>query len=384
MRGKKIRVAVIFGGRSGEHEVSLDSATSIMQAMDPAKYEIHPIGITPSGRWLTAGDCMLALRSGKAEKPLLGSAPGAASGRDLVAVRERGGLVPGTQEHGFPEVDVVFPVLHGPYGEDGTIQGLLELADIPYVGAGVMGSALGMDKVAMKDVFRAHRLPVADSVSLLAREWRAAPAEWVARIEARLSYPCFVKPANLGSSVGITKAHGRAELERGLNEAAEYDRKLLVEQGIDAREIEVSVLGNDEPQASVPGEIVPCNEFYDYAAKYLDGESQLLIPAPITAEQTRAVQEIGIRAFQVLDCAGMARVDFLLCRDTGQVYLNELNTIPGFTAISMYPKLWEASGLPYPQLIDRLIELAIERHEERSRLRTQYPGARGKECADRP
>ncbi|MCL6429555.1 MAG: D-alanine--D-alanine ligase [Anaerolineae bacterium] len=376
MGKRKVRVAVIFGGRSGEHEVSLASAASVMQAMDKDRYEIHPIGITRSGRWLVGGDPMQALQSGVAERALLGTGEEARDSRGGLVVGARGALVPGMEEVHFPDVDVVFPVLHGPYGEDGTLQGLLEMADMAYVGAGVLGSALGMDKVAMKDVFRARGLPVAPYVHLLARDWRARPEEWVARIEAELGYPCFVKPANLGSSVGITKAHHRSELERGMEEAAQYDRKLLVERGINAREIEVSVLGNDDPEASVPGEIVPSNEFYDYAAKYLDGKSELLIPAPISPEQTRRAQELAVRAFAAVDCAGMARVDFLLCRDSGELYVNEVNTIPGFTAISMYPKLWEASGLPYPQLIDRLIELAIERHEERRRLRSEYPGAR--------
>jgi D-alanine-D-alanine ligase len=377
-RRRKVRVAVVFGGRSGEHEVSLVSAASVMQAMDRERYEVFPIGITRSGRWLTNGEPMLALQSGQADGPAPAE-PATPQGERAPALapgsRE---LVPGTREAGFPAVDVVFPVLHGPYGEDGTIQGLLEMAGIPYVGAGVLGSALGMDKVAMKDVFVAHGLPVVDHVALLARDWRARPAEWVAQVEERLGYPCFVKPANLGSSVGVTKAHDRQELVRGLDEAAQYDRRLLVERGVNAREIEVSVLGNDEPQASVPGEVVPCNEFYDYAAKYLDGESQLLIPAPIPEDLSRQAQELALRAFVALDCAGMARVDFLLCRDTGRLYINELNTIPGFTPISMYPKLWEASGLPYPKLIDRLIELAMERFEERRRLRNEYPGARSK------
>jgi len=379
-RRRKVRVAVVFGGRSGEHEVSLVSAASVMQAMDRERYEVFPVGITRTGRWLTWGEPMLALQSGQAEAaaPSEAELAKASGGRMPAVVPGSRELVPGTREAGFPEVDVVFPVLHGPYGEDGTIQGLFEMADIPYVGAGVLGSALGMDKVAMKDVFRAHGLPVVDYVALLARDWRARPAEWLAQIEERLGYPCFVKPANLGSSVGITKAHNREELAQGLDEAAQYDRRLLVERGVNAREIEVSVLGNDEPEASVPGEVVPCNEFYDYAAKYLDGESQLLIPAPIPDDLSRQARELALRAFAALDCAGMARADFLLCRDTGRLYLNELNTIPGFTPISMYPKLWEASGLPYPRLIDRLIELAMERYEERRRLRNEYPGARSR------
>lgn len=373
---KRLRVAVIFGGRSGEHEVSLVSAASVMQAMDRSRYEVYPVGITKSGRWLTRGEPMLALQSGEAEVSRLGQGGAAEAEQALAAGEESRELVPGTGATDFPQVDVVFPVLHGPYGEDGTIQGLLEMAGIAYVGSGVLGSALAMDKIAMKDVFVAHGLPVADYVAFLARDWRARPEECLASVEAKLDYPCFVKPANLGSSVGISKARNRAELVRGLDEAAQYDRRLLVEQGIDAREIEVSVLGNDEPEASLPGEIIPCNEFYDYAAKYLDGESQLLIPAPLTDEDTRAVREMAVQAFRALDCAGLARADFLLCRNTGQLYINELNTMPGFTSISMYPKLWEASGLPYPKLIDRLIDLALERHEERGRLRTEYAGAR--------
>ncbi len=375
---KKIRVALIFGGRSGEHEVSLASAASVAAAMDPAKYEVLQIGITPSGRWLTHGDPLRMLQAGEGDTPLLGTAEAGPKSREMTVAGRRE-LVPGTDEAGFPVVDVVFPVLHGPYGEDGTVQGLLEIAGVPYVGAGVLGSALGMDKAAMKDVFRAHNLPVVDSVSFVARAWRARPEELIGRIEAQLGYPCFVKPANLGSSVGISKAHNRQELQAGIDTAIGYDRRILVERGINAREIEVSVLGNDDPEASVPGEVVPCNEFYDYAAKYLDGESELMIPAPISDEQTEMVRSLAIRAFKALDCAGMARADFLLCRDTGQIYINELNTIPGFTPISMYPKLWEASGLPYPELIDRLIELAIERHEERSQLQTRYAGAKGEQ-----
>ncbi len=369
---RKIRVAVVFGGRSGEHEVSLASAQSVMAAMDRERYEVLPVGITRTGRWLTAGNPLQALQAGDdqtAEAPEGSQAP--ATQALAPTQQPLRALVPGAEGH-FPDVDVIFPVLHGTYGEDGTIQGLFEMAGIPYVGAGVLGSALGMDKVAMKDILRARGLPVVDYVSLLARDWRARPAEIVARIEERLPYPVFIKPANLGSSVGISKAHNRSELEAGLDLAAEYDRRLLVEQGLNAREIEVSVLGNDDPEASVAGEVVPCNEFYDYAAKYIDDRSKLLIPAPISEEQMRQARALACEAFQLLDCAGMARVDFLLCRDTGRLYLNELNTIPGFTAISMYPKLWEASGLPYPRLIDRLIELALDRHEERRQLRTQF------------
>jgi len=266
----------------------------------------------------------------------------------------------------------VFPVLHGTYGEDGTVQGLLELAGLPYVGSGVLGSALGMDKVAMKAVFRAHGLPIGDYVAVQRSAWRARPEAIVAEVEARLGYPVFTKPANLGSSVGVAKAHNREELVRGLDLAARFDRRLLVEAGINAREIECAVLGNDDPIASVPGEVVPSNEFYDYRAKYIDNASGLFIPARLPAETAAQIRDVAVRAFLALDCAGMARVDFFLCKDTGRVYLNEVNTIPGFTAISMYPKLWEASGVPYPELVDRLIELALERHEDRRATQTSY------------
>jgi D-alanine-D-alanine ligase len=266
----------------------------------------------------------------------------------------------------------VFPILHGPYGEDGTVQGLLELAGVPYVGAGVTASAVGMDKVVFKDILTARGLPVVPYVVIKRKAWAHDSEDTIELIEARIGYPCFVKPANLGSSVGITKAHNQTELVAALDEAARYDRKILVEVAIDAREIEVSVLGNDEPLASVPGEIIPCNEFYDYAAKYLDGDSELLIPAPIPPETTKLVQSLAVEAYLAIDCAGMARADFLLDRHTGELYVNELNTLPGFTPISMYPKLWEASGVSYTELIDRLIQLAFERHADKSRSETTY------------
>jgi D-alanine-D-alanine ligase len=269
-------------------------------------------------------------------------------------------------------LDVVFPILHGPYGEDGTVQGLLELAGLAYVGAGVAASAVGMDKALFKDIMCAHGLPVVPYLVIKRKSWEREPDETLARIEAELGYDCFVKPANLGSSVGISKAHNRAELRAALDEAARYDRKLVVEVAVDAREIEISVLGNDEPIASVPGEIVPCNEFYDYSAKYLDGESELLIPAPIPADMSERVQRLAVEAYLAIDCAGMARADFLLDRQTGQVYVNEVNTLPGFTPISMYPKLWEASGVSYTELIDRLIQLALERHADKGRSATEY------------
>jgi len=371
---RKIRVAVIFGGKSGEHEVSLASARSIMAAMDKDKYEIFPVGITKSGRWLTTGDPMALLSAGvdappEAEDEAEQALPNLGGDPDLLPRRE---LVPGLRRARFPVVDVVFPVLHGPYGEDGTIQGLLEIADLPYVGAGVLGSALGMDKAAMKSVFKAHGLPVVEHMLVLRKAWAAHPERVLEEIEARFTYPLFLKPANLGSSVGVSKAHHREELVRGLNLAARFDRKILVEAAVNAREVECSVLGNDEPIASIPGEVVPCNEFYDYKAKYIDNASKLYIPADLPAETTKLVQELAVRAFVALDCAGMARVDFFLCRDTGKLYVNELNTIPGFTSISMYPKLWEASGIPYPELIDRLIELAIERYNDKHASETSY------------
>ncbi len=347
---EKIKVGVIFGGRSGEHEVSLVSAQGVMNAMNREKYEIVPIGITKEGRWITSGDPMQALQSG-----------------DWDSDCEIWNL-------GFEmgDLDVVFPVLHGPYGEDGTVQGLLELADVPYVGAGVLSSALGMDKALMKTVFRAHGLPVVEYLVIKRKEWEQDRQGVMQRIEDALDYPCFIKPANLGSSVGISKVHQRSELAPALDLAARYDRKMLAEQGVNAREIEVSVLGNDEPIVSVPGEIIPCREFYDYVAKYIDDRSELIIPADLPPETTRRIQELAIEAYLAVDCAGMARVDFLLDKDSGQVYLGELNTIPGFTPISMYPKLWEASGVPYSELIDRLIELALERHADKSRSETSY------------
>ena len=365
-----MRVGVIFGGRSGEHEVSLLSARSVMGAMDREKYEVVPIGITKTGHWVTGDDPLTALSSGdEAGLRTVALLPDPS----WAGLMECDGGAETFRAALLARLDVVFPVLHGTYGEDGAIQGLLELADVPYVGAGVLGSALGMDKVAFKSVMQAYGFPIADYLAFKRREWEAEPESVLRRVEARLGYPVFTKPANLGSSVGISKCHDRAELEAGLAEAARYDRKLLVEAAVPAaREIEVSVLGNDEPVASVPGEIVPSREFYSYEAKYLDGKSELLIPAPLPEEVTERVRDLAVRAYRAIDGAGMARVDFLLSGETGELYVNELNTIPGFTEISMYPKLWEASGLPYPQLIDRLIELALERHRDKARSETSY------------
>jgi D-alanine-D-alanine ligase len=360
----KLRVGVIFGGQSGEHEVSLVSARSVMAALDPDKYEIVPIGITHTGRWLTAGDPMARLTAGGAD---------ACADATPQAGRE---LVPGATGQRFPALDVVFPVLHGPFGEDGTIQGLLDLAGVPYVGCGVLASAVGMDKITSKAVFAAAGLPQARYLAFIRREWERHPAEVIARIEAALAYPVFVKPANLGSSIGVSKARDGGELAAALTEAARYDRRLLVEEGVpNAREIECSVLGNDDPLASVPGEVVPSNEFYDYAAKYIDGKSALLIPAPLPAALAAQIREMAVRAYKALDAAGLARVDFLLNGATDELFINEVNTMPGFTAISMYPKLWETTGLSYAELCDRLIELAIERHQDRARSQTSYAGA---------
>jgi len=367
---KKIRVAIIFGGRSAEHEVSLLSAQSIIDAIDKIKYQVLPVGITKKGQWIASGDPMRALRSGMTEKK---SKPAALLGdpsqRGLIRLEEKD---QGLQATRMAEMDVVFPVLHGPYGEDGTTQGLLELANLPYVGAGVLGSAVGMDKVVQKTLLRAHGLPVADFIPFLRKEWEQNPKAVKERILETLGCPCFVKPANLGSSVGITKVNDADKLAAGLDKAARYDRKLLVEKAIDARDIEVSVLGNDDPIASIPGEVTPSKEFYSYEAKYISDDSELHIPALISDELVRRIQEMAIQAYKIIDCAGMARADFLLERGTDKIYFNELNTIPGFTSISMYPKLWEASGISYTELIDRLIQLALERHQDKNRSETSY------------
>lgn len=357
VKRKKLRIGILFGGRSGEHEVSLRSASSILNAIDRRRFDVVPIGITPSGRWLT-GDAAQALLSSTAQDatPVTALAP--------------------TQ---LPEpisnrtLDLVFPVLHGTFGEDGTIQGLLELADIPYVGSGVLGSAAGMDKDVMKRLFAQAGLPIVPHLTLLRSQWEAHPRKSITAIEAALKYPLFVKPANLGSSVGISKVHDRSELAPALTLAARYDRKLVIEQGAAlgskrARELEVAVLGNDTPTASVVGEIIPGKEFYDYEAKYLSDTSVPVIPARIPAAISRRIRTLAIEAFRACDLSGMARVDFLMEPDgKRRIYLNEVNTLPGFTSISMYPKLWQASGLAYPELITRLIDLALERSAERAR-----------------
>ena len=372
---RRLRVGVIFGGRSVEHEVSLVSARSILQHLDPARYEVIPIGITRQGKWVTSSDASPllegGLESGRIDPCML---PGDPSTGGLV--RLGNGFTSGT----VSALDVVFPVVHGGHGEDGTLQGLLELADIPYVGAGVMASAVGMDKDMMKRIFREAGLPVVACRTLVRSEWEKRRPELMKELPGDLGYPCFVKPANTGSSVGITKAHDSRELELGLEQAFRYDRRAVVEAAVDAREIECSVLGNDEPVASVPGEIIPCNEFYDYEAKYLAEGSRLIIPAEIPPEVSEKVRRIAVAAFRAVDGAGMARVDFFLERSTHALYLNELNTIPGFTPISMYPKLWEATGVSYRELLDRLIVLALERHGDKQRCDTDFhPTREGRE-----
>ena len=354
---KKIRVGVIYGGRSGEHEVSIASAASVFKHLDKTKYEPVPLRIEKDGRWVLAA------------RP-----PTAISAADVLKEAHTEALqtVEPVRAVSGSGIDVVFPVLHGPYGEDGTVQGLLELANVPYVGAGVLGSAVGMDKAIMKTLFAARGLPVGPYLVAMKREWEGDATEITRRVEENLRYPVFVKPANLGSSVGISKAKSAAALVEAMALALQFDRKIVIEAAIpNAREIECSVLGNDEPEASLPGEVIPSREFYDYAAKYLDNDaSKTLIPAPLTEEQTAEVRRLSVEAFKAVDGAGMARVDFLVARDSGDIFINEVNTIPGFTTISMYPKMWEASGLSYPDLLDRLITLAIERHAEKQQLRT--------------
>ncbi len=362
----KLRIAVVFGGRSGEHEVSLMSARSVLSALDPGKYEITQIGITKEGIWLAGDNVLEAMQAGKlsdGNQKQVVILPAQAHNQ-LWEIRSHGSSM---ELNPLSKMDVIFPVLHGTFGEDGTLQGLLELADLAYVGAGVTGSSVGMDKGVFKDVMRSMGIPTAASVIVLRSEVEKNLDGVIQRVETVGHYPLFVKPANLGSSVGITKCNNQADLGEGLLEAATYDRRILVEQGIDAREIEVSVLGNDEPQASVPGEVLPSREFYSYESKYLDGTTELVIPAPLPPETADEIRRMAVLAFKAVDCAGMARVDFFVEKGTGRIYLNEINTIPGFTSISMYPKLWEASGLPYSKLVDRLVDLALERKADRDR-----------------
>jgi len=355
---KKLHVAVLFGGRSGEHDVSLMSARSVLSVLDPAKYDVIQIGITHEGKWLT--------------------------GEDVIGKFEQNGLEglnhfvlspdpSDSSRSGAQAIDVFFPVLHGTFGEDGTIQGLFELADVAYVGAGVVGSSVGMDKGVFKDVMIANHIPIVDTMVVLRSEVEKDINSVIERAEKMSGYPFFTKPANLGSSVGVTKCSNRSDLQEGLMEAASFDRRILVQKGItNVREIEVSVLGNEKPVASVPGEVLPSREFYSYESKYIDGTSGLVIPAHLPEDVAAKICEYAVRAYQAIDCAGMARVDFFVEKDTNRIYLNELNSLPGFTKISMYPKLWDASGLPYNELVDRLIELAMQRKAERDRTSHFY------------
>ncbi len=368
---RRLRIGVLFGGRSGEHEVSLHSARAVMNALEQAGHEVVPIGITSAGRWLVSGDPMRALSSGTASGEQAATMLPQPGHRGVITLAD--GIDPTPDPRPLtPSFDLVFPVLHGTYGEDGTVQGLFELASVPYAGSGVLGSALGMDKVVQKALWRGLGLPVVDFLSILRRDLRADPDAVASRIESVLGFPCFVKPANLGSSVGVNKARDRNDLHMALLEAARYDAKLLVERGVDARELEVGVLGNHDLIASVVGEIVPGAEFYDYRAKYLDTGSAAIIPADVPTDLAEQVQRLAIAAFKAVDAAGLARVDFFLERGSGTLYLNEINTMPGFTEISMYPKLWQASGLSFADLVARIAELALERFDERAENQTSY------------
>ena len=366
---RKLKVAVLFGGRSGEHDVSLMSARSVLSVLDPQKYEVTQVGITREGKWLTGGNVHEKFVDEKYADldPVIMSPDPSEAG--LFILR-------GEKIEKLTDVDVYFPVLHGTFGEDGTLQGLFEMADAAYVGAGVAGSAVGMDKGIFKDVMIANGIPVVETLVVTRAEIEQDMEAVIRRAEAVSGYPLFTKPANLGSSVGVTKCNNRSDLQEGLHEAALFDRRVLVQHGVtDAREIEVSVLGNDDPRASVAGEILPSREFYSYESKYIDGTSGLIIPAQLPAETSEQVRSLAVRAYRAIDCSGLARVDFFVERESQRVYLNELNTIPGFTEISMYPKLWEASGLSYPQLVDRLIELAMKRKADRDRTSHTFRSA---------
>ncbi len=367
---RRIRIGVLFGGRSAEHDVSLRSAQTIIGALDPEKFEVVPIGISRHGQWLTGGDPMMALTSAS---PMFHLGNGEDSSTDTLdegatqaLVSEAGSSasvgVPGGLTDG---IDVVFPALHGPMGEDGTVQGLLELAGIPYVGSGVLGSAVGMDKAITKTILDQAGLPQLPWRLVNRRDWREKPADITGWIGEAIGYPCFVKPANMGSSVGISKVHDESEFKAAMDMACAFDRRIVVEQGVNARELELAVLGNDEPMASVAGEIKPAGEFYDYNAKYIEDTAQLIIPAAVDAPLLGYLQAAAVDAFKALDLAGLARVDFFVERDTDRVYINEVNTLPGFTSISMYPMLWEATGVPLSALVERLVQLALERYGER-------------------
>ncbi|MBU4047403.1 D-alanine--D-alanine ligase [bacterium] len=367
---KKLRVGIIFGGRSGEHEVSFCSASSIIKAIDKDKYTAVPIGITKEGRWISPQDSELALQSGRIEGKNTVILLNNSFSKSLVCIDNNQRL---DKSSALEKLDVIFPVLHGPYGEDGTVQGLLELANIPYVGAGVAASAISMDKDLMKTIFQQKGLPILRWLTIKRKDWHKDKEEILSLIQKSFEYPLFVKPTNLGSSVGITKVHKKEELKEAIDLASSYDRKILIEEGLEeVREIECSVLGNDEPQTSVVGEVKPAGEFYDYDSKYIDEETQLIIPADLPDGVSREVQEIALRAFKAVDGAGMARVDFFVSKKENKIYLSEINTIPGFTSASMYPRLWEASGVSYPDLIDQLIQLALERYRDKNQNKISY------------
>jgi D-alanine-D-alanine ligase len=367
-RVDKIKVGVIFGGRSGEHEISLRSARSILDALGREKYEVIQIGITHEGEWLVGDEVLDLMVQNRVDNLIPAALLPTPSRPSLYKINRKSGV--GEVLESLGTMDVIFPLVHGTFGEDGTLQGLLELQGTAYVGAGVLGSALGMDKGAFLDVMLYHDIPVVETILVLRSEIERnleGVLQQAERLVEGKPYPLFVKPANLGSSVGITKCGSRSDLVEGLMEAARYDRRILIQRGVNAREIEISILGNEEPQASVPGEIIPSREFYSYEAKYIDENSDQIIPAVLPDGVEDKVKILAIKAYKAIDCAGMARVDFLLDKDNNELYLNELNTIPGFTSISMYPKLWEASGLSIEELVDRLIELALERKSERDR-----------------
>ncbi|GCE19401.1 D-alanine--D-alanine ligase [Dictyobacter kobayashii] len=373
MTQKKIRVGIVFGGRSGEHEVSLASARAVIDNLNPEKYEVVPIGITKAGQWLLGTEPAKLIAAGQNVAHESAETAQTFTSVTFTGDPTVGHLIPleGHNKLGDEgKLDVIFPVLHGTYGEDGTLQGLLEMANVPYVGCGVLGAAVGMDKEKMKMIFESAHLPNVKYLVFRRNQWERSPETILDQIEAQLGYPNFVKPVNLGSSVGINKAHNREELEHAMRVAAEYDRKIIIEQGINCREFECAVLGNDEPIASVIGEVIASNEFYDYKAKYIDNQSKVIIPAEIPQQTAEEMRRYAIEAFLALDLSGLSRVDFFIDKDSGKVYINEVNTLPGFTQISMYPTLWQASGLPYPELLDRLIELAMERYDDRQRNRT--------------
>lgn len=366
---RKVRVAVIFGGQSGEHDVSLRSAQTVLAALDDARFEAIPVGVTRDGQWLTGADPMAQLTASSPLFALEGPAEPDTETLEIAVTSTSQTLPSGLGA----DIDVVFPVLHGPMGEDGTVQGLLELAGIPFVGSGVLGSALAMDKAMAKLVLQQYGIPQAPWLLVNRGEWERDPGKIAEKIGNDLGYPCFVKPANMGSSVGVTKVHNPTELGAAMELAGRLDRRIVVEKGLRVRELEVSVLGNDKPVASVVGEVVSVNEFYDYSAKYVEEGSELLVPADIPAEVQSEIQRVAVEAFIALDLAGLARADFFLDLDTGQVLLNEVNTMPGFTSISMYPRLWEASGVTLPELVERLLQLALERSGDRQKAlgRTQ-------------